>query len=73
MRSLMAFTKTENVTIDWYRNLGNNVDQEELSTGGIRVRGSIAHGDLITNLRTYDFAIVAMPGIRVSSEPGSHA
>ena len=61
MRSLMAFTKTEGFTIDWYGNLGNNIAHEELSASGIRVRGSIAHGDLIASLRTYDLAIVAMP------------
>ena len=61
MRSLMAFTKTEDFTIDWYGNLGNNIAHEELSASGIRVRGSIAHGDLIASLRTYDLAIVAMP------------
>jgi hypothetical protein len=61
MRSLMAFTKAEGLTIDWYGNLGNNIAHEELSASGIRVRGSIAHGDLIASLRTYDLAIVAMP------------
>ena len=61
MRSLMAFTKTEGLTIDWYGNLGNSIAHEELSASGIRVRGSVAHEHLIASLRTYDLAIVAMP------------
>jgi hypothetical protein len=61
MRSLMAFTKTAGISVDWYGNLGNKIAHEELSASGIRVRGSIAHHDLIATLRTYDLAIVAMP------------
>ena len=61
MRSLMAFTKTEGLTVDWYGNLGNSIAYEELSASGIRLQGNIAHGDLIASLRTYDLAIVAMP------------
>ena len=61
MRSLMALTKTDRLTVDWYGNLGNGIPNEELSASGIRLQGSIAHGDLIASLRTYDLAIVAMP------------
>ena len=39
MRSLMAFTKTEGPTIDWYGNLGNSIAREELSASGIRRSG----------------------------------
>ena len=61
MRSLMAFTKSEHLAIDWYGNLGNSIAHEELAASGIRVRGNIAHKDLIAELRAYDLAIVAMP------------
>ena len=34
MRSLMAFTKTAGITIDWYGNLGNSIDQANFRRAG---------------------------------------
>ncbi|HEY5706506.1 MAG TPA: hypothetical protein VIS96_13120 [Terrimicrobiaceae bacterium] len=67
MRTLMEFTRSERFMIDWYGNLGNDIAHEELAAGGIRVQGSLPHGDLIARLREYDAAIVAMPD---NSSPG---
>jgi hypothetical protein len=61
VRSLMAFTKSEKLTIDWCGNLGNSITHEELAACGIRVQGDILPKDLIARLRKYDLAIVAMP------------
>jgi hypothetical protein len=61
VRSLMAFTKSEKLTIDWCGNLGNSITHEEFAACGIRVQGDILPKDLIARLRKYDLAIVAMP------------